>query len=803
MIRNYISVAVRNLNKNKFYSGLNIIGLSTGIACTIVILSYVRYEFSYDRINVNYDNMIRITETIKDDAGKPVQSASTPAPVAKSLAGSVNGLERIVRLYPYEAFMGEDNTIKYLEKKFVFADSSVADLFTFEVLYGGINELNKPFNMVITESIARKYFSETDVVGRILTYEDESSHQDFNVVAVIKDLPENVHFEFDIIASFVSLEIMMPWYDSWYWPKMYTYALIQTGLPLKTIEEDINLRMQTSLPDWEKDRIYDVQQLEDIHLGSNLNDEWKANNRLEYVVIFGIIAIFILSIACINYINLATSRSIQRAKEVGIRKVLGASKGRLIYQYLGESFITTLWSFLIAFGLTEWVLLVVFNKMVGVQLSLSYLMLWPNWSYLIIGVGIVALLSGLYPAFVLSGFQPAWILKSRGGSASGNSRLRKGLVIFQFAISGFLIAGTLVVFKQVNFIQKKSLGFDKNLILAFKLNNDEDQINVSKLKQQLVAQSYVVGATVSSNLPGGGSPYDNPVMPENSVREEGYNLYTMPVDHDFVDIYNLKIVEGRKFSRENIADETSSVLVNQAAIKRFGWPQDDALGRKVRLTWYSDKAEIRDAKVIGIVEDFHFNSLHHQIEPVVIYLNDHLYYTEYVSVKFGSGDIREALSIMNKEWSKYSSRPADIYFLSDELEKLYLSENRASRILIAFTLLAIIISSLGLFGLSAYSAQTRTKEIGIRKVMGASISTIVSMLAKDYMILIALANLIALPLVWYFGNSWLQNFAYRAPLGIIIFVSAFLLSIFIAFITISFQSIKAARTNPANTLKDE
>ncbi|MCZ6520591.1 MAG: FtsX-like permease family protein, partial [Bacteroidetes bacterium] len=638
-----------------------------------------------------------------------------------------------------------------------------------------------------------------------LTYEAESEKQDFYISAVIRDIPDNSHFEFDFLASFHSLETFMPWYNNWYYPPMYTYALTRATTDLVKLNDDVNNQMQISLPNWEKEnRTYSVQKLGDIHLRSNLENEWKSNNRYEYVMIFWVIAIFILAIACINFINLATSKSIQRGREVGIRKVMGASRGRLVIQYLGESFLTTLISFLVAFGLTEWVLLVLFNKIAGIELGLDYLTIWPNWFYLGLSIFVIAFLAGFYPALILSRFKPAVILGSKSATVKESRNLRKGLVIFQFAISGFLIVGTFVVLNQVKFLQNKNLGFEKDLIVALKLNNDEDQQNVTKLKNQLLAYNFIDGVTVCSQLPVEGSPYDNPVEPENSNKEGGYNLYTLAVDTDFTKVFKMKIVEGRTFSDENEADKTSSILINQAAVKRFGWEQDDATGRNVKLTWFSDSAEVRDTRVIGVLENFHFNSLHHQIEPLIIYVNSHIYYTSYVAVRFNESQITSAVDFLNSEWKKYSpDRPADIQFLNDELAKKYVSESRVSKILSAFTLLAIIISCLGLLGLSAYSAEVRSKEIGIRKVLGASMSSILGMLSKEFMVLILISNLIALPIGWILARNWLQSFAYKAPLSTDIFLLAPAMALLIAFITVCVQSISAAISNPIKALRDE
>ena len=407
-------------------------------------------------------------------------------------------------------------------------------------------------------------------------------------------------------------------------------------------------------------------------------------------------------------------------------------------------------------------------------------------------------------ALMLSSFKPVDVFRNKGSGGRGSSRLRKILVAFQFGISCFLIAGTLIVVKQVNFMKNTNLGFVKDFIMLVKLSNRHDQQNYQQFIDQISQYSNVLGAVVSSHVPGSETLYDNPVMPENSLKEKGYNMFTLNVGHEFADVYDLSVLYGRNFSKDNRNDVDQSVMINESAARLFGWEPETAVGRKLQLTWFTDSAEVKETNVIGVVKDFHFKSLHKQIVPLVIHINTHVYYTEYISVRFQETNFDEALIFLTTEWKKFSpDRPLEADFLDVELSKLYESETQAGKILTSFAILAIFISCLGLFGLSAYAAERRTKEIGIRKTMGASVNTIVRLLAKDFVLLILIGNAIGLPLVSILSGSWLNNFAYRTSAGFGIYIITVVMALIIGFITVSFQSIKAALTNPVNALRDE
>ena len=810
MIRNYLRLAIRHFRRNKVYSVINVLGLSIGISCALIIVAYVHFELSFDQQHENYSRAFRLTESIKSEDGTWVESAKTPAGLLNAISDhGITTVDAIGRLFPFSVYVSADKETWNKEDYWVFADSTIADIFSIPEVTGSLEEtLKNPMMVAISEDMVTKYFGGTDPIGKQLFYEDNSGIHSYSVGAVIANSPANSHFNYDILASFVSLETVMPWYNSWYHPYLYTYAMTSTGLVPDSQSDShgaLTKACLEALPQWEKEnRTYQVQPLADIHLTSNLTAEWKANSRYDYILIFSFIAVFILVIACVNFINLATSKAIRRAREVGVRKVMGASRKMLIIQFLGESTLMTLLSFILAFALTEWVLLLVFNEIVDRSLSLGFLLTGLYPLYVILGLLLTGLFSGLYPAFALSSYNPASALRNKASGGRESARLRRILVSFQFGISCFLIAGTLIVVKQVNFMKSSNLGFASDYILLVRLNTDRDQKNFQQLIDQVSQYPGVRGATVSSHAPGMESLYDNPVMPENSQKKEGYNMFTLNVGPNFGNVYDLEILHGRDFSKENPSDEQNAIILNESAARLFGWDPGNSVGKKIALTWYTNQALVKDASVVGIVKDFHFKSLHRNIDPLVMHVNTHEYYTTYVSVRFTETGYEDALSFLTQEWKKFSpDRPIEVSFLDQELESLYQSETQASEIMSSFAVLAIFISCLGLFGLSAYAVERRTKEIGIRKTMGASVNTIVGLLAKDFMLLILIGNLIALPVIAILSGNWLDNFAYRTTVDFWIYFVTIVAAVAVGFLTISFQSIRAAVANPVESLKEE
>lgn len=805
MFKKQVLLTFRQFRKNKVFSFINIFGLSIGLTSALIIFAYVHFELSVDKHHERYGQIFRITEQIKADDGSLTVSANSPARTAYALQDhGIEEIDAIGRLFPFPVFVSEDKISWQKEEKWTFADSTITDIFSIDVVAGSLESaLSDPMSAAVTEQAALRIFGTTDILDKVLHYEDESGQFEFSIKAVIENPPATSHFSYSVLASFQSLYTTMPWHISWYHPYLYTYGVLKESANETKVDTLLKAKLHQSLPEWEKEnREFALQKLDRIHLHSNLTSEWQSNSRYEYIVIFILIALFILLIACVNFINLSTSKAIRRAKEVGVRKTMGATQQMLTLQFLAESAWLTVSSFIIAFATTEWFLLLKFNEIVGRPLTLSFL--YEGWTpiWVAAGLALLSVVSGLYPALVLSSYNAARALRNRVESKE-TGRFRRILVTVQFAISCFLIAGTMMVVKQVSFMKHSNLGFEKDHIVTVRLNSRPEQINHRQLIDALTQHSEVASAAVSSHIPGAEVLYDNPVLPENSEREDGYNMLTLNVGPEYIDVFQMEMLYGRGFSAETANDAERAVILNESAVAMFGWNSEDAVGRKVQLTWYSDSAQIKNTEVIGVIKDFHFSSLKRKIKPLVMHINTHPYYTEYVSVRF-SGSISETMDLLESEWKSFSpERPLEASFLDDELDRLYQSETQASQILSTFAGLAIFISCLGLLGLSAYAAERRTKEIGIRKTMGANVRVIVQLLAKDFLVLIVIGNVIGLPIAAYLSFEWLSNFAYRTSMDWWIFVVTPLLAMLIGFLTVSYQSIKAAIADPVKSLKED
>lgn len=803
MLRNYLKIAIRNLIKNKVYAFINLVGLSIGLACVLVIVSYVNLELSYDKFNDHYKEVYRVTEYRTRD-GQITHSATSFGPLADLIEAHVPSIESVVKLYPLTGFVSADKINKFKETDFVLADSLFFETFTVEPVQGSLSSaLDLPFSIVITRNKALEYFGKTDVLGRELYFENATSTYVFNITAVIKDYPQNAHFTANFLASFSSIRTMQPWYNNWFHPAIYIYAKLKPGYNGHDLDAQMATMGKQHFPDHVKEsRTFEAQNIADIHLNSNLTDEWEANSNKTYVRLFAIIALFILLIACINFMNLATAQASQRAKEVGMRKVMGAEKRHLVGQFLGESFIITLFSFVIAFGIAQLVLISFFNQLIGKEISVRYLLSGINLVWILASVILVSLLAGSYPAFYLSGFHPIVSLKGKIMTIAGLGSFRKFMVTFQFFISCLLIIGTAIVLRQINFLRNESLGFDKEQVVAVGLVDRKDQTNYRELKDALMRESSVVNVALSSTLPGRDEYYAFRIVPEGASETEEMTMKSLATDEDYIDTYKLEMLAGRNFSRDISTDLKQAFILNEAAAKKLGW--NEPLGKDFTITIHAETQEVRKGKIIGVVKDFHFQSLYNVIDPLVIYLNASPLYSNFLNVKVAPGNWEATIATLRARWKEFSpNKPFEFYFLDEELKKFYDSEVRIGRIFTAFAGLSIIISCLGLFGLSAFSTQQRVKEIGIRKVMGASTGGIVVLLFREYIMLIIVANLIAWPLGWYVSTEWLSSFPYHVGLNIGIFLATFMGAMIIALVTVSYQSLKAAVANPVQSLKNE
>jgi len=800
MIRNYIKTAYRSLLKNKGFTAINVLGLSVGLATCLLIVFYVVDELSYDKYNVNADRIYRITENVKLH-GNEGSYAGTEKPLMDALKVFPQ-IEKVVRLIPVNSlflspqkFYIRKGNSNIQERNIVFAESNLFDVFTLHMIAGSPStSLTEPHSAVITESTAKKYFNKTDVVGQTLTINDTSQYK---ITGVIKDVPSQSHFNYDFFLSYSSI----PEYraSGWGYASLHNYVLLKPGTDIKNLEAEITkLQIKNSFSPiaWTTGGNYlraELKPLLDIHLRSTSLYELNKGGSIQYVYIFSLIAIFILLIACVNFMNLSTARSSNRAKEVGVRKVLGSARKYLIFQFLTESILITLVSTIIAVVIVM-LLMPLFNQMAAKHLSITANSLsWLLPSLLVI-VLVIGLLAGSYPAFFLSGFQPIEVLKGKLAAGFKGGFLRSFLVVFQFSISIFLIIGTMVIYNQLNYIHNKNLGFNRNQMLVIK-NTDILGKQAKILKQEIKQMPGVANATMSIYLPTSEDRNVTGLFPELPIDIKHDVLSEFwPVDDDYMNTLGIKLIQGRNFSSQ-IASDTAAMIVNEAFVRKLG--QKDPLNK----TLYRDSYGIQPYHIIGVMKDFNFSSLRDEIKPVA------LYYSEdrgSITASVKTANLSALMSQIEDRWKNLSPNQQFSYsFMDQDFDATYRSEQRVGTLFISFSTLAILIACLGLFGLAAYAAEQRNKEIGIRKVLGASVSGIVSMLSMNFIKLVFISILIASPLAWYIMNKWLQDFAYRTAVHWWIVALAGMVAVLIAFVTISFQSIRAALANPVKSLRSE
>jgi putative ABC transport system permease protein len=794
MLKNYLKIAARNLLKFKAHSFINIAGLAIGMACFILIFIYVKDELGYDRYHQKAAQIYRLVGDLNRNDHLP-SSAATAPPMVPAMREEFPQIINAARIAP--ASMQRDQVLvsyqhrRFYEKRIGYADASAFDIFTFPLVKGDSKTaLAEPYTMVISETMAAKYFGNEDPLGKTLTIENEAEHE---ITGVMKDLPQNSHFRFDFIASFASLKDGYGgMYDCWWCRMAYTYLLLPKDLSPDALEEQLPAFLKKHIGSRAESMQLRLQPLVDIHLRSNLSDEIEPAGNLAYLYMLATVGLFILLLACANYTNLATARCAQRAKEVGVRKVVGANRQQLVGQFLGESIMLAALALPLAMVLVEW-FLPAFNELTGKTLRFAYL---NNWRALL-GLIVVALLAGLvsggYPAFFLSQFQAAKVLKGRGEAGTRGSVLRSALVVVQFTFSIALVVATIVVFNQLEYLRSKRLGFDKEQVVVIPIRDFESSRNYESLKSALLQNPAIASVSAASQIPPEGLP-DLEVWPGDEKETGKRRMKIVVVDYGFFETLGIAIVEGRTFSQSFGTDAGAGFILNESAMEEFGWKS--AVGRKFGAAW-SNKA----GAVIGVVEDFHFESLHQRIEPMVFFMED---WRQYIVVRLRAADYGATLAFLREQWQKIAPhRPFEYSFLDEEFDRLYKSEEKIGRLFGYFTGLAIFIAGLGLFGLAAFAAEQRTKEIGIRKVLGASVANVVTLLSKDFVKLVLLANVIAWPAAYFAMNKWLQNFAYRIEIGWWVFALAGGLALLIALATVSTQAIKAALANPVEALRYE
>jgi putative ABC transport system permease protein len=807
MIKNYIKTAFRSLMKNKGFTFINVFGLALGLATCLLIVFYVFDELSYDKYNLNADRIFRVDNNIKF-GGDENSYAVVPSPTATALKNDYPEVEEVARFRPRGGAKVKKGNENIQENMMIYADSSIFKVFTLPMVSGDpAKALTEPHTVVITESIAKKYFNTTNAAGKVLTFNDSSLYK---VAGVIKDIPKQSHFNYDFFVSMAGRADSRE--DAWFSNNFNTYILLKPGTDYKKLEAKLPefLRKHAgaqlqSILHLTFDKLeqggnyfkFSLTPLKQIHLQSNRISELAANGNLEYVYIFSAIALFILLIACVNFMNLSTARSSNRAREVGVRKVLGSARKSLIMQFLTESVLITLISTLIAvFG--AWLLLPLFNQMADKDLTVTaHIIAWLV-PVLFVVVLVIGCLAGLYPAVFLSAFQPIDVLKGKLASGFKGGMLRSFLVVFQFAISIVLIIGTLVIYNQLKFIQNTDLGYNRDHVLI--INNLWTLNHGAKsFKNEVKQISGVENATLTGALPtadyGNSSAlFKDPVIDQKrSIISQEWT-----VDVDYINTLGIKLKAGRNFSKDMPTD-TTAVIINEAAAKMLGYA--NPLNQMIYEPADNMVKKLNGYHIIGVIKNFNFKSLRNNVTPLVLLLNDD---RGALSIRIKSANVPMVLSQVKNLWKGRSPNQVLNYsFMDDDFDALYRSERRTGKIAVVFTSLAILIACLGLFGLAAYATEQRTKEIGIRKVLGANVSTIVGMLSKDFILLVLVSIMVASPFAYYFMYKWLQGFAYHQNIQWWIIAVAGIGAMLIAFVTISFQAIKAALTNPVKSLKSE
>lgn len=806
MFNNYMKIALRNIFKHKGYSLINIIGLAIGMACCLLILLYVNDELSYDRYHENADRIYRVIEEVRLE-GVGEESSSMPFPTGDTLPMEYpDVVEASVRFFNFQlpsmsVQYGTSNEKLFNEPRFFFADSSVFQIFNFEMIEGDPNTaLEEPNTTVITEAMVEKYFEDEDPIGKTLRWQNGVN---LNVTGVLKNIPPNSHFQFDFLASFATLRRLyggnLP--QTWYWNPCWTYILLKEGASADALQAQFPALVQKYFPDSIKDKVViKLQPLKDIHLQSHLDYEINPNSDISYVYIFSAIAVFVLLIACINFMNLATARSANRGREVGMRKVLGAYRTQLIRQFLGESMILCVIAAILAVFIVE-IVLPAFNAFSGKALSTDYF----ADGRLLAGLGLITLtvgiLSGIYPAFFLSGFDPVKVMKGtleKGGKSSG---FRKVLVVIQFAISIVLIIGTIICFQQLNYLRTTGLGFNKDQVIMLPAYGTAPARWYERFRDRILQDPHIAKVAAVEDVLG--AKYQTgSFIPEGTSETNMQQIPLLVVTHDFIETFDMEMVSGRSFSKEFPTDITEGIIINESASKRFGWSPKEALGKRLR------QQNGLMLRVVGVVKDFNYASLSQPITPFVLemprsagQMNGRV---RYVAIKTSTADFQQTIGFLKSTWEEVvPNRSFDFFFLDDELDKQYNSEEQMGRVFGVFTILAIFIACLGLFALASFTTELRTREIGIRKVLGAQVSGIVMLLSKEFAKWVLIANVIAWPVAYYVMEKWLDSFAYRTFIGIQTFIVATVLAFVIAIITVSFQAIKAALDDPVKSLRHQ
>jgi len=801
MIKNYLKIAYRNIRKHLGYSLINVTGLAIGMACCILILLFVFDELSYDKFNENHDRIYRVTRKwFNADGVVNLHLGHVAPPVAPLLKNDFPEIVNAVRLIGVEGLLVGTEAAFYEEPRFFFAEEDVFDVFTLDMIAGDpATALKDPFCVVITDEIAERYFGSQDPVGKSITIQAAGQKADMKVTGVLKPIPHNSHFHADFLGSFKTYEAVVGDEELQRWASnnYATYLLMQEGYDIDRLKSQLDPFIDRHMSQGMSERTkLELQRLTDIHLYSHLDSEIEANSDITYVYVFSIIALFILLIACVNFMNLATARSAGRAKEVGLRKVIGAQRPQLVRQFLSESIMTAIISLLIAIGI---VLLVLppFSQFLGRDLSLNLSTNVPLFLFLFLIAIFVGLVAGIYPAVFLSAFKPIRVLKGRLEAGKKGFSFRTVLVVFQFAISIVLIICVSVVSSQLDYMRTRNLGFDEEHVVVLP-GSPAIHERLESFKTRLLQNPNILSISAASRVPSGRllDSSGARVLSGETSQPISFRIAMVMVDYDYIPTFRMEMAAGRNFSREMGTDPEQAFILNETAVKRIGWESaEEAIGKGFAYGR-------RNGQIIGVVEDFHFESLHQEISPIVMFMAASIH--NQISVRIGPANIPQTMAVLKDIWAEMRPNyPFSYYFIDENFDQLYKSEEKLGKIFSTFAFLSVLIACLGLFGLASYSAERRTKEIGIRKVLGASAAGITFLLSKEFTKWVLLANVVAWPTAYVIMSRWLQNFAYRSGIDIGTFILAGGVALAIAFLTVAYQAVKASIADPISALKYE
>ncbi|MEP1032177.1 ABC transporter permease [Ekhidna sp.] len=820
MIKNYLLTSFRHLLKQRFFTFLNVLGLAIGLCAFWLINHYVSYERSFENFMENGDDIYRVQLDVYRNGELIYKSSENYAGVGAAMMEEFPEVIDFARLYNMGSKNnviitwenGPNGPVVFKQQKFLYADASILRLFSYEMVHGDRdNALEEPFTIAISETMAKNYFGDENPLGKTLRLEDD----DFNdepciVTAVFKDHPNNTHLKFDVLISFPTIYgrydgALARYKTGWGRKDYYTYVRLAEGVNPNELERKLPELVSKFKPELAEQNGEDVlllQPVKDIHLNSRLTDEAEINGNGEAVGYLAIIAWFIIIIACINYVNLSTAKSVERAKEVGLRKVVGSQKLQLIIHFLIESSIIFLLAILVGLIL---VLLVnpFFNDIGGTPSS--YLIWTQPWfwiSALIFWIG-GSLITGFYPALVLSSFKPVEVLKGQFKGKGEGILLRRALVIMQFTTSVALIIGTLIVYEQMSFMQNQDLGYSTEQIMVVERPSTRDTSNVQarndymSFKDGLADQPMITGVAGSGMLPGKKLRFKTQIRKLDQEPDAATTFAISSMDYELFDLINMEMVAGRNFSRDFIKDPDTAIVVNEYGARALGYSPEEIVGKYVSIDQFRWKPQ-----VVGVLKNIHNESLQESMQPLGFFLQQ--YNHEYMMIKMSTHNIAATVDAVKAQWDQsFAGNPFEYFFLDSYFDSYYQSEKSFRDLFLIFTILAILIGCLGLFGLSSYTAVQKTKEIGIRKVLGSSTSGIIKLMFKDFLILIGIANLIAWPTAWYFLSGWLDNYPYHVSINFMFFGFAALMVLLIAFLTVSFHTFKTAQLDPAKTLKYE